>query len=120
MAGHRGGRRLEDTGGREAGASAGQHPEGWSRRFQHQGERLPPDCPSAIRGRHSDDPVFRVASRVRQNQCGDRVMKATLILIQSDAEHAQAKALVEKLMGSKLPEDRARMTAQVRLIEAYE
>jgi HTH-type transcriptional regulator/antitoxin HigA len=47
-------------------------------------------------------------------------MKATLILIQSDAEHAQAKALVEKLMASNVPEDRARMTAQARLIEAYE
>lgn len=47
-------------------------------------------------------------------------MKATLILIQSDAEHAQAKALVEKLMASNVPEDRARMTAQAGLIEAYE
>lgn len=47
-------------------------------------------------------------------------MKATLILIQSDAEHAKAKALVEKLMASNVPEDRARMTAQARLIEAYE
>jgi HTH-type transcriptional regulator/antitoxin HigA len=47
-------------------------------------------------------------------------MKATLILIQSDAEHAQAKALVEKLMASSVPQDRARMTAQARLIEAYE
>ena len=47
-------------------------------------------------------------------------MKATLILIQSDAEHAQAKALVEKLTASNVPEDRARMTAQARLIEAYE
>ena len=47
-------------------------------------------------------------------------MKATLILIQSDAEHAQAKALVEKLMASNVPEDRARMTGQARLIEAYE
>ena len=47
-------------------------------------------------------------------------MKATLILIQSDAEYAQAKALVEKLMASNVPEDRARMTAQARLIEAYE
>ena len=47
-------------------------------------------------------------------------MKATLILIQSDIEHAQAKALVEKLMASNVPEDRTRMTAQARLIEAYE
>jgi len=47
-------------------------------------------------------------------------MKATLIIIQSDADHAQAKALVEELIGSNAPEDRACMTAQARLIEAYE
>src|SRR4051812_31475971 len=47
-------------------------------------------------------------------------MKATLIVIQSNAEHMQAKALVEKLLRSDDPEDRARMLAQVRLIEAYE
>jgi HTH-type transcriptional regulator / antitoxin HigA len=47
-------------------------------------------------------------------------MKATLIVIQNDADHAQAKALVERLMASDVPEDRARMVAQARLIEAYE
>jgi HTH-type transcriptional regulator/antitoxin HigA len=47
-------------------------------------------------------------------------MKATLFVIENDADHAQAKALVEKLMGSHDPADRARMTAQARLIEAYE
>lgn len=47
-------------------------------------------------------------------------MKATLIVIQNDADHVQAKALVEKLMGSKSAADRARMAAQARLIEAYE
>jgi HTH-type transcriptional regulator/antitoxin HigA len=47
-------------------------------------------------------------------------MKATLFVIQNDADHAQAKALVEKLMGSNNPADQARMTAQARLIEAYE
>jgi HTH-type transcriptional regulator/antitoxin HigA len=47
-------------------------------------------------------------------------MKATLIVIQNDGEHAEAKALVEKLMGSNDPADQARMTAQARLIEAYE
>src|SRR3979411_2809156 len=31
-----------------------------------------------------------------------------------------AKALIEKLMGSNDPADQARMTAQARLIEAYE
>lgn len=47
-------------------------------------------------------------------------MKATLFVIQNDADHAQAKALIEKLMGSDDPADQARMTAQARLIEAYE
>jgi HTH-type transcriptional regulator/antitoxin HigA len=47
-------------------------------------------------------------------------MKATLIVIESDADHAQAKALLDKLAGSNDPGDRARMAAQARLIEAYE
>src|ERR1700722_6359769 len=47
-------------------------------------------------------------------------MKATLFVIENDAAHAQAKKLVEKLVGSRDPADRARMTAQARLIEAYE
>ena len=47
-------------------------------------------------------------------------MKATLFIIENDADHAQAKALAEKLMGSRDPADQARMIAQARLIEAYE
>jgi len=47
-------------------------------------------------------------------------VKATLIVIQNDAEHAEAKTRVENLMGSRDPGDWARMTAQARLIEAYE
>jgi HTH-type transcriptional regulator/antitoxin HigA len=47
-------------------------------------------------------------------------MKATLIVIQNDADFAEAKALVEALMGSEDPKDRARMMAQARLVEAYE
>jgi HTH-type transcriptional regulator / antitoxin HigA len=47
-------------------------------------------------------------------------MKATLIVIQNDTEHVQAKALVEKLMASEDPDERARMAAQARLIEDYE
>ena len=47
-------------------------------------------------------------------------MKATLILIANDADHAQAKALVHKLMRSNHPQDRRRMVAQASLIEAYE
>lgn len=47
-------------------------------------------------------------------------MKTTLIVLENDADHAQAKALVEKLMESDDPADAARMAAQARLIEAYE
>ncbi len=47
-------------------------------------------------------------------------MKATLIIIQNEADHEAAKALVGKLMRSSETNDRARMTAQARLIEAYE
>jgi HTH-type transcriptional regulator / antitoxin HigA len=47
-------------------------------------------------------------------------MKATLIMIQNDADHAEAKALVETLMESDRHEDQVRMTAQAQLIEAYE
>lgn len=47
-------------------------------------------------------------------------MKATLIVIQNDRDHAQAKALVEKLIGSRNADNRGRMVAQARLIDAYE
>lgn len=47
-------------------------------------------------------------------------MKTTLIVIQNDADHAQAKTLIEKLMSSKDPADQARMVAQACLTEAYE
>ena len=47
-------------------------------------------------------------------------MKATLIIIQNEVDHAEAKALVEKLMESSDSRDQARMAAQARLIEAYE
>jgi HTH-type transcriptional regulator/antitoxin HigA len=47
-------------------------------------------------------------------------MKATLIIIQNQADHEAAKALVGKLMQSGEADDRARMVAQVRLMEAYE
>lgn len=47
-------------------------------------------------------------------------MKATLIVIQNDADHAEAKKLIEKLMGSSDVQDRARMVTQARLVEAYE
>ena len=47
-------------------------------------------------------------------------MKATLIVIQNDADHAEAKALIERLMSSNEVKDQARMVAQARLVEAYE
>jgi HTH-type transcriptional regulator/antitoxin HigA len=47
-------------------------------------------------------------------------MDATLIVIDSDAELARARALVDHLMGSDDPADLARLTAQARLIASYE
>jgi HTH-type transcriptional regulator / antitoxin HigA len=47
-------------------------------------------------------------------------MKATLVVIQNDADHAQAKVLVEKLMRSRDAAGQARMVAQAHLMEAYE
>lgn len=47
-------------------------------------------------------------------------MKATLIVIQNDTDHAEAKALLAKLMESAAPAEHARIAAQARLIEAYE
>jgi HTH-type transcriptional regulator/antitoxin HigA len=47
-------------------------------------------------------------------------MKATLITIENGNDHAQAKALIDELMGSEHAADRAHMMAQARLIEAYE
>jgi HTH-type transcriptional regulator/antitoxin HigA len=47
-------------------------------------------------------------------------MDATLILIDSDAELARARTLVEQLWDSDDPADVARLEAQARLISAYE
>jgi len=47
-------------------------------------------------------------------------MDATLILIDSEAELARARALVERLWDSDKPADVARLEAQARLIAAYE
>ena len=47
-------------------------------------------------------------------------MDATLILIDSDAELARARALVDRLWPSDDPADIARLQAQARLIAAYE
>jgi len=47
-------------------------------------------------------------------------MEATLIVIDSDAELAHARALVDRLMTSDKLADVARLAAQARLIAAYE
>jgi len=47
-------------------------------------------------------------------------MDATLVLIDSDAELAHARALVDRLWDAKDPVDIARLEAQARLIAAYE
>ena len=47
-------------------------------------------------------------------------MDATLIVIDSDAELARARALVDRLWDSENPSDVARLQAQARLIAAYE
>src|SRR5271167_675593 len=47
-------------------------------------------------------------------------MDATVILIDSDAELARARALVDHLWDSNDPADVARLEAQARLIAAYE
>jgi hypothetical protein len=46
-------------------------------------------------------------------------MDATLIVIDSDAELARARALVDRLWDSETPPDVARLQAQARLIAAY-
>jgi HTH-type transcriptional regulator/antitoxin HigA len=47
-------------------------------------------------------------------------MEATLIIIDSDAELARARAFVDRLMASDDAADQARLAAQARLIAAYE
>lgn len=47
-------------------------------------------------------------------------MDATLVVIDSDAELARARSLVDRLMTSQDPVDVARLAAQARLIAAYE
>jgi HTH-type transcriptional regulator / antitoxin HigA len=47
-------------------------------------------------------------------------MDATVVLIDSDAELARARALLDRLWDSNDPADIARLEAQARLIAAYE
>jgi len=60
----------------------------------------------------------KIAARLRRDV--NFVMDATLIVIDSDAELARARALVDRLMASDDPADLARLEAQARLIAAYE
>ena len=46
-------------------------------------------------------------------------MKTTLTAIENDADHVRAKALEARLVGSRRSDDRVRLAAQARLIEAY-
>jgi HTH-type transcriptional regulator/antitoxin HigA len=48
------------------------------------------------------------------------MMKTTLIVIENNADHTQAKAWVDRLMASNDPANAAKIAAQARLIEAYE
>jgi len=50
----------------------------------------------------------------------ETIMDATLILIDSEAELARARALVERLWDSHARADVLRLEAQARLIAAYE
>ena len=43
-------------------------------------------------------------------------MKTSLIVIQNETDHAEAKRLVGKLMGSSGSQDRARMVARARMV----
>jgi HTH-type transcriptional regulator / antitoxin HigA len=47
-------------------------------------------------------------------------MNVNLIVIDNDTELARARALVDRLMASDVPADVVRLTAQARLIAAYE
>ena len=47
-------------------------------------------------------------------------MKTELILIENDADHAEAMALVDLLVASESPSDRIRFRAQAKIIADYE
>jgi len=89
-------------------------------RSQYQGQRLSIGRSRAVPSGSPGGSVLWDACRIRQNRCGDGVMDATVILIDSDAELARARALVDRLWDSSDPADIARLEAQARLIAAYE
>ena len=64
--------------------------------------------------------VIRFFGTHAEYRCGERVMDATLILIDSDAELLRARALVDQLWNSNDPADVARLEAQARLVAGYE
>src|SRR5580698_11583520 len=111
---------MAQSGGREGVISKSEHPQGKPSRIQHQRQRLQTHCEPSISSRSRGNTILRDPFRVRQNRCGDRVMDATLILIDNDAELARARALVDRLWESDEPADIARLQAQARLIAAYE
>ena len=47
-------------------------------------------------------------------------MRTELVVIQNDADHAEAMALVSDLMDATDPGDVARLRAQAKLVEDYE
>src|ERR1700692_345647 len=111
---------MGQPGGRQGVLSKGKHSEGRPSRVQHQGQRLSIGCSRAISGGHLGDPVLRGTRRIRRDKCGDGLMDAIMILIDSDAELTRARALVDRLWESNDPTDVARLEAQARLIAAYE
>src|ERR1700728_3128706 len=111
---------MAQSGGREGVISKSEHPKDKPSRIQHQRQRLQTHCEPSISSRSRGNTILRDPFRVRQNRCGDRVMDATLILIDNEAELARGRALVDRLRNSDDLTDIARLEAQAALIAAYE
>jgi HTH-type transcriptional regulator/antitoxin HigA len=69
---------------------------------------------------HPRDTLLRDACGMRQDRCGDSVVDAMVVLIDSKAELARARAFVGRLWDSSDPADMALLEAQALLIAAYE
>lgn len=83
------------------------------------------DAPDLRMGPTVVDPAFEIPDILElpkhiEPECLVLGARKILIVIQNDADYAEAKALIERLMDSNDPADQARMAAQARLIEAYE
>src|SRR5271169_6007795 len=111
---------MAQPGGGQGVVSESQHSQGRPGRLQHQRERLPIGGAYSISSGRRRGSVLRNPCRIRPDRCGHSVMDATLIVIDSAAELARARTLVERLWNSDVPTDIARLQAQARLIEAYE